>query len=688
VPLHSIRVFAAVAPAALLLVACDPGRPFSADERPTGPPAFDAVPLSSYFPPAESQGGWRKTTDAGQILSLGIDAAKLADLGSYLTTLPSEAYATGVSGYNAKDKAAIVIKGGWIVGEYYNQPSAASDVYFLASNGKSFSIMLAGRMVRDFPQLGIGLDTKFYDPRWLPQGFPLSDPRKADITFDQVFRHVSGVIPEVENPVAEGSTRPQTNWTFPLVTVGKDADYPVTAPLYYTPGDPSTYTKGSTYSSVAFNHFSLIFRNVTGLEASVYFRQAILDPIGVGRMAYKAAPGLGDFVWATAGNGLTSARDFARIGYLMLHEGDWNGTELVPQSWLRQFTTSPAYRNIRSNVDCRWGNKFPSDMYRTTGSGQNWVLVVPSLDMVLTFTGRTPKSLANAIDTLSLKKLFAAVTDRYVACDGTVINANPPPPPPSNSPPSAAFTTGCTVLDCDFTDHSSDQDGTVSSWSWDFGDGDGSTESSPSHAFAAEGGYTVTLAVTDDDGATTSTSRAITVSGENIVPTADFTSSCTGLVCDFTDRSTDPDGDVVGWSWTFGDGATSTARNPSRTYASEGTYDVKLTVTDNGGATQEHTASVTVSSAPPPPPPPPPPTIVLSATGKEDATKQYMILRWSGASGSTVDIYRNGVFQKNTENDGKHTITKNNFTGPATYLLKVCQASTTTCSNVVTLVFD
>ena len=233
------------------------------------------------------------------------------------------------------------------------------------------------------------------------------------------------------------------------------------------------------------------------------------------------------------------------------------------------------------------------------------MLVVPSLDMVLTFTGRTPKSLANAIDTVSLKKLFAAVTDRYVACDGTVINDNPPPPPPSNSPPSAAFTTGCTVLDCDFTDHSSDQDGTVSSWSWDFGDGDGSTESSPAHAFAGEGGYTVTLAVTDDDGATTSTSRTITVSGENIVPTADFTSSCTGLVCDFTDRSADPDGDVVGWSWTFGDGATSTARNPSRTYASEGTYDVKLTVTDNGGATQEHTTSVTVVSAPPPPPPPP-----------------------------------------------------------------------------------
>ena len=59
-----------------------------------------------------------------QISGLGVDAAKLAELGAYLTSLPYENYATGVSGYNASNKAVIVIKDGWIVGEYYNQPSA------------------------------------------------------------------------------------------------------------------------------------------------------------------------------------------------------------------------------------------------------------------------------------------------------------------------------------------------------------------------------------------------------------------------------------------------------------------------------------------------------------------------------------------------------------------------------------
>ncbi|MCO7223877.1 pre-peptidase C-terminal domain-containing protein [Pleionea sp. CnH1-48] len=63
----------------------------------------------------------------------------------------------------------------------------------------------------------------------------------------------------------------------------------------------------------------------------------------------------------------------------------------------------------------------------------------------------------------------------------------------------------------------------------------------------------------------------------------------------FTDSSTDSDGSVVGWSWDFGDGASSNAQNPSHTYAANGTYTVRLTATDNDGKTNTHTESVTVS---------------------------------------------------------------------------------------------
>ena len=84
--------------------------------------------------------------------------------------------------------------------------------------------------------------------------------------------------------------------------------------------------------------------------------------------------------------------------------------------------------------------------------------------------------------------------------------------------------------------------------------------------------------------------------GGNVAPTANFNFVTSGLTATFTDTSSDSDGTIASRSWTFGDGGTSTATNPSHTYASAGTYSVKETVTDNGGLTGSVTKSVTVTT--------------------------------------------------------------------------------------------
>ncbi len=167
-----------------------------------------------------------------------------------------------------------------------------------------------------------------------------------------------------------------------------------------------------------------------------------------------------------------------------------------------------------------------------------------------------------------------------------------------NQPPTANFTSSCSGLSCNFTSTSSDPDGSIASYAWTFGDGGTSTAQNPSHSYAAGGIYTVTLRVTDNQGAqSTTTSKSVTVTAPNQPPTANFTSSCSGLSCNFTSTSSDPDGSISAYSWTFGDGATSTAANPSHTYGSGGTYTVTLRVTDNRGAQSGATSkSVTVTA--------------------------------------------------------------------------------------------
>jgi len=85
-------------------------------------------------------------------------------------------------------------------------------------------------------------------------------------------------------------------------------------------------------------------------------------------------------------------------------------------------------------------------------------------------------------------------------------------------PPMADFTSSCTDLDCNFTDQSSDSDGTIASWSWNFGDGGMSSTQNPGHTYAAAGTFAVKLTVTDNDGAADSQNSNVTVTAPSAEP--------------------------------------------------------------------------------------------------------------------------------------------------------------------------
>ncbi|MGI8532179.1 MAG: PKD domain-containing protein [Geodermatophilaceae bacterium] len=107
--------------------------------------------------------------------------------------------------------------------------------------------------------------------------------------------------------------------------------------------------------------------------------------------------------------------------------------------------------------------------------------------------------------------------------DGTdwrtrVMFLGPGGPPPPNQPPSASFTSSCTGLTCSFdASTSADPDGSIVGYSWRFGDSSTGSGVSPSHTYGSAGARTVTLTVTDNNGATGSTSNAQPVTANRTI---------------------------------------------------------------------------------------------------------------------------------------------------------------------------
>ena len=163
----------------------------------------------------------------------------------------------------------------------------------------------------------------------------------------------------------------------------------------------------------------------------------------------------------------------------------------------------------------------------------------------------------------------------------TKVLGNATTPPEANFSAAPTWTTASPPVQ--FTDLSTN---TPTAWSWGFGDGGSSTLQNPSHTYATPGRYeTVSLTATNAGGADTMTkTNYITVAVT--APEANFSATPTwataGIPVQFTDQSTNT---PTAWSWSFGDGGSSTLQNPSHTYAAAGQYEtVSLTASNVGGA--------------------------------------------------------------------------------------------------------
>jgi PKD repeat protein len=183
----------------------------------------------------------------------------------------------------------------------------------------------------------------------------------------------------------------------------------------------------------------------------------------------------------------------------------------------------------------------------------------------------------------------------------TAVGGQPAGPPSANAGPNESGPEGSTIS---FSGSATGGSGALN-YSWAFGDGGTASSSlTPTHVYQEAGVYTATLKVTDALGRTSTSSDTVTVT--DVTPTANAGgsySAVTGTAVSFTGSATDSAADVaagLAYAWNFGDGATSTAQNPTHAYAAAGTYTATLTVTDADGLAASSSSAVTVSNPSPP----------------------------------------------------------------------------------------
>ncbi|RPJ77030.1 MAG: PKD domain-containing protein, partial [Alphaproteobacteria bacterium] len=158
---------------------------------------------------------------------------------------------------------------------------------------------------------------------------------------------------------------------------------------------------------------------------------------------------------------------------------------------------------------------------------------------------------------------------------------------------SASPTYGNAPLKVSFIDKST---GSPTSWRWSFGDGTFSTAKNPAHTYNKAGKYTVSLSVKNNNGINTATKSSYIVAKVLKAPVAAFSASpisgTAPLKVQFTDKST---GSPTSWKWNFGDGTSSTMKNPAHKYNKAGKYTVTLTAINSAGSnTLKNTNYVTV----------------------------------------------------------------------------------------------
>jgi len=343
----------------------------------------------NYFPPPESQGGWRKLDDPDDIRHLAsMDPEKLESLRQWLLKSDSR----------DRDFAAVVVRRGYVILEIEKGLLAKTDLgrSGIASCAKAICATVLAVASEESQSGHYPKKMKFDDPafQFIPWAHPLSDPCKSKITVGQLLNHTSGLVGEWwQNKDRFVKNHGPWEWI-----LGHSSDWR-TEKLIFDPGTDLEYSTHGLY------HAALVCEDVTGMPYDQFAIKHLFKPVGIETWWFEFFEGDNKHGRHPSHALSLPAREMARIAYCMLREGRWADRQVIPK-WFVAETGAPTHDikgtktfgrkaqsfshgwELPARLTGGLGDGIPKDARFKPGTGGQLIAFVPSLDLaVVRMTG-------------------------------------------------------------------------------------------------------------------------------------------------------------------------------------------------------------------------------------------------------------------------------------------------------------
>jgi len=309
------------------------------------------LPASTQPLPFWPTDGWRTASPEAQ----GMDADLLEDAQRQIEER------------NYLVDSITVIRNGYMVFDHYFPPSAEDTMHVIHSVTKSIVSTLVGIAIDKGYIEAVSQPILSFFPEWTVDNL---DAAKEAITLEDLLSMSSGLDCQdsyLYNWSGLGRMRATNDWT----------QYVLDLPVVREPGTSFDYCNGGSFM------LSAILQQATGMSSLEFAEQHLFGPLGISDVSWNQDP---QGVYVGWGDMRLKPHDMAKIGYLFLNQGVWDGEQIVPAEWVQAATQQQiAAGTLSSGYGYQWWVD-ANGYYMALGYGGQFIFVVPDLQLVVVFT--------------------------------------------------------------------------------------------------------------------------------------------------------------------------------------------------------------------------------------------------------------------------------------------------------------